>query len=103
MRSAARFRAVAGLISIAALAAVAALPSYPRDAIASAGAEVLPNGDIRVQGSGVRPELFFGCDMDSDKLESFFSDSALIANLKALNAGIAHKNSRRVLFFMLIR
>src|SRR5579863_3577971 len=89
MKSAARFHAVAGLIFIAALAAAAALSSYSREAIVTSGAEVLPNGDIRVQGSGVQPELFFGCDMDSDKLESFFSDAALIANLKALNAGIA--------------
>ena len=89
MKSAARFCAVAGLIFIAALAAAAVLPAFSREQITSAGAEVLPNGDIRVQGSGVQPELFFGCDMDSAKLESFFSDAALIGNLKALNAGIA--------------
>lgn len=89
MKSAARFCAVAGLIFIAALAAAAVLPAFSREQITSAGAEVLPNGDIRVRGSGVQPELFFGCDMDSAKLESFFSDAALIGNLKALNAGIA--------------
>ena len=81
------FRAITRLLFIIALAA-SAVPSYARAETASPGAEVLPDGDIRVQGSGVRPELFFACDMKTDQLESFFSDASIIASLKELNAGV---------------
>ncbi|MFZ3199544.1 MAG: hypothetical protein WA175_00190 [Candidatus Acidiferrales bacterium] len=82
------FRAITRLLFIVALAA-SAVPSYARGETASPGAEVLPNGDVRVQGSGARPELFFACDLKTDQLESFFSNTAMVANLKELNAGIA--------------
>ncbi|MGC2422014.1 MAG: hypothetical protein WA405_10230, partial [Candidatus Acidiferrales bacterium] len=79
------FRAITRLLFIVALAA-SAVPSYARGETASPGAEVLPNGDVRVQGSGARPELFFACDLKTDQLESFFSNTAMVANLKELNA-----------------
>jgi hypothetical protein len=46
------------------------------------GVQVLPDGDVRVQGSGVPPQLFFACD-------SLCADGAIIAQLKDLHAGVA--------------
>jgi hypothetical protein len=52
------------------------------------GAEVLPDGDVRVQGSGVRPQLFFACGGDTNALRSLFADGTVIAELKDLHAGV---------------
>jgi hypothetical protein len=49
----------------------------------------LPHGDIHVWGPGMRPQLFFACELDTDSLESFFSDPTVTENLKELSAGVA--------------
>lgn len=45
-------------------------------------------GDVRVAGTG-RPQLVFACEMDTNSLESLFSDPAVAAELRELNAGVA--------------
>jgi hypothetical protein len=47
------------------------------------------NRDIKVSGSGIRPQLFFACELDDAPLEKLFADPALIAQLRDLDAGVA--------------
>ncbi len=45
--------------------------------------------DVQVSGSGIRPHLFFACELDDAPLEKLFADPALITQLRDLHAGVA--------------
>lgn len=53
------------------------------------GFEVARAEDIRVEGAGVRPQLFFACELDTPSLQLLIADPTIIANLKDVNAGVA--------------
>jgi hypothetical protein len=77
-----------GLIFVLTVAASTRLLSVP-GAVAEDNPHILSNGDVRVPGVGVRPHLFFACELATDLLGAFFSDPAIAGNLKELNAGVA--------------
>jgi len=45
--------------------------------------------EIRIQGSGIRPQLFFACDGDDGPVQTLFTDPAVIPALQDLHAGVA--------------
>src|ERR1700735_2567259 len=48
------------------------------------------SGDIRVAGSGERPQLFFACcDQGTAAAQSLFADGSVIPKLQELHAGVA--------------
>lgn len=53
------------------------------------GFEAARAEDIRVRGAGVRPQLFFACELDTPSLQSLIAGPAVIANLKDVDAGVA--------------
>lgn len=66
---------------------VAVLAAAVTSVAADATVRNLPNGDVRIEG-GTRPDLIFGCDRQTRDLDALFTP-ALLADLKALGAGIA--------------
>ena len=57
--------------------------------VAASALASTPSAGIRVQGSGVTPQLMFACcDQGVDQMQSLFADPRVFADLKDLHAGL---------------
>ena len=52
-------------------------------------AHLLAAAQVRVSGPGRQPQLVFACQMEDGPLQALFTDAAVIANLRDLNAGVS--------------
>jgi hypothetical protein len=77
--------AAAGMLAVSALAAEAG-----RGGVTEARDNPSPVREVRVSGSGTRPQLYFACcDQTTQQMEELFSKPEVIAELKNLQAGLA--------------